>query len=785
VSVVANVAINVDSRGATQKLRELQAQSQQTERAFTGLGATVGKLASTFAVIEAAKFVFAKTAEIETQTRSLEVLTGSAAKAGQIIKELQDLGAVTPFTSTELIDSAKRLQAFGVEADKVVKTTKRLADVSGATGAELQGLVTAYGQVQAKGRLQGEELLQFQERGVALQEELRKMYGLSGDEFQKALSKGRISAEAVEVAITRLTSAGGKYANGAIAQSDTLSGKFSTLQDGVESLARVIGQKLAPVLKTVLNTAIGAVNAIGNVISGGFAKEAINLRSALILPGGTVGDLQKILDLTKAISTQGLGEQGLKQIANEIKTNQTTVSNVLANINKQRPFGVSAQEQSLAEAIQAASQKKIAELQKALDTLKAGQKQTQPPPSIPDLLPETGKEKQGRQLSVSDLLGGDIQRQLQQRQSKLEVATAREMNVAAGRSNAEQAKRMVESASKLLDIKYQIDAIDQTITARDQVRAQIIASSKDKTYAALAFDEQTNDLKTTRANLERNIDRVMLEQLGKAESQYRQEQQAIQDVLTGLDSEIIKLGAVSDAEKQALQFIEIENKLKQQGIALTDADAEAIRRKIAEIQKLTKEQQAANDKAKFMEQQFAAIGSALGDQLMGVFDNLINKTRDWNDVLRDSLMSIGKVLMMAGLNMLAGTDGKGVLSFLGFGTGFGKRAAGGPVTGRTPYVVGERGPELFVPGTGGSVVPTSDLRAAMGSAPGSAGGPVLNMSFETTNIGGVEYVSREQLEAAMAATRKAAANDGARQGTAATLSKLQQSPSTRAKLGLR
>ena len=243
----------------------------------------------------------------------------------------------------------------------------------------------------------------------------------------------------------------------------------------------------------------------------------------------------------------------------------------------------------MAEAIQAASQKKIAELQKALDTLKAGQKQTQPPPSIPDLLPETGKEKQGRQLSVSDLLGGDIQRQLQQRQSKLEVATAREMNVAAGRSNAEQAKRMVESASKLLDIKYQIDAIDQTITARDQVRAQIIASSKDKTYAALAFDEQTNDLKTTRANLERNIDRVMLEQLGKAESQYRQEQQAIQDVLTGLDSEIIKLGAVCDAEKQALQFIEIENKLKQQGIALTDADAEAIRRKIAEIQKLTKE----------------------------------------------------------------------------------------------------------------------------------------------------------------------------------------------------
>jgi len=185
VSVVANVAINVDSRNAVSKLREVQSQSQQTERAIGNLGGAIGKLAAAFSVIQAAKFVFAKTAELESQTRSLEVLTGSAEKAGQIIKELQQLGAVTPFTSTELIDSAKRLQAFGVEAENVVETTKRLADVSGATGAELSGLVTAYGQVQAKGRLQGEELLQFQERGVALQAELRKMYGLSGKNSRK------------------------------------------------------------------------------------------------------------------------------------------------------------------------------------------------------------------------------------------------------------------------------------------------------------------------------------------------------------------------------------------------------------------------------------------------------------------------------------------------------------------------------------------------------------------------------------------------------------------------
>jgi tape measure domain-containing protein len=277
VSVVANVAINVDSRQAVTKLRQVQSQSQATERAVDGLGKAIGKLAAAFSVIQAARFVFVKTAELESQARSLQVLTGSAEKAGQIIKELQQLGAVTPFTSSELIDSAKRLQAFGVEANKVVETTRRLADVSGATGAELQGLVTAYGQVQAKGRLQGEELLQFQERGVALQQELRKQYNLSGEEFQDALSKGKISAEAVEFAIQSLTNAGGKYANGAIAQSDTLNGRFSTLQDGIEELARTIGTALTPAIKAVLDDAIFTINTINQLIATGARAKSFGL----------------------------------------------------------------------------------------------------------------------------------------------------------------------------------------------------------------------------------------------------------------------------------------------------------------------------------------------------------------------------------------------------------------------------------------------------------------------------------------------------------------------------
>ena len=112
-------------------------------------------------------------------------------------------------------------------------------------------------------------------------------------------------------------------------------------------------------------------------------------------------------------------------------------------------------------------------------------------------------------------------------------------------------------------------------------------------------------------------------------------------------------------------------------------------------------------------------------------------------------------------------------------------ANGGPVSVGQPYVVGERGPELFVPFSGGNVMSNVDLRSAMGSSSTGGGAPVLNMSFQTTNIGGVEYVSRDQLEQAMAATRRQAASDGAKRGMTMTLDKLQQSPGTRSRVGLR
>jgi tape measure domain-containing protein len=124
--------------------------------------------------------------------------------------------------------------------------------------------------------------------------------------------------------------------------------------------------------------------------------------------------------------------------------------------------------------------------------------------------------------------------------------------------------------------------------------------------------------------------------------------------------------------------------------------------------------------------------------------------------------------------------------------GFRAFADGGMVSGPTLGLVGEgRYNEAVVPLPNGRAIPVQingerSARDLMGrNAPGMAQAAPLTLKFESTKINGVEYVSREQLEVAMAETRRASIAGGATRGMNMALDKIQQSPSTRSRIGIR
>lgn len=811
MSVVANVAINVDSRGAVGQLKAVQQGAVATDRAVSGLLKTVGKLTIALSAMQAVKFVFAKTAELESQTRSLEVLTGSAAKAKQIIAELQQLGAVTPFTSTELIDAAKRLQAFGVEGDKVVETTRRLADVSGATGAELQGLVTAYGQVQAKGRLQGEELLQFQERGIGLQKELQKMYGLSGEELRKALEKGRISAEAVEVAIIRLTNVGGKYANGAIAQSDTLNGKFSTLMDGIEMLAKGVGTLLAPQIKNIINLAIEGINEINNLFAKGLEGDYMRrtdkakyqmktgFRSEAL---DTTGKLLSEISRSPQRATKGGIEAQLAALAG--------VEKVLNELNNASalPDAVTERVMRQSDAIT----KLRGDLKGYLNDLKAVSKPTAATPKTPPLLAEKSKDKGG--MPMGDILSPAIMQELELRKAYLETFKQTQLIEAqqAKMNNEDltRAKRMIDFAHQYRLEKLNTMALEKNLQMLDKERSAYIASHKPDLRAAA-----TKFIDTKRAEIAHQILLIQEKTNTIAREHYREalEAQTQQEEL--LKKEVESQTLLGQQRKQSLtdelailqariNGNEAEVILKQQirdiMLGTQGLDVQEVTNTLKKIDVLKQQLTAAQE----LKALYTDIGMSIKSGLVDAIQSAIDGTKSLEEVASNLLKNIANKLIDVAINMAL----FGAMSGTGSGGGLlgslfkGGKANGGPVSSNSTYMVGEKGPELFVPSSSGTIIPADATAAAMaryqrqGSGSGAGGSssdamgageatPVLSMSFETTRFMDRDWVDKDQLVAAMAATERRATTAGAKAGAAQVTSRLQQSPNYRRQVGLR
>ena len=226
-----------------------------------------------------------------------------------------------------------------------------------------------------------------------------------------------------------------------------------------------------------------------------------------------------------------------------------------------------------------------------------------------------------------------------------------------------------------------------------------------------------------------------------------------------------------------------------------------------EIALLTQEMELAELQAQSLQNAVLGIGDAFATAMTTGVAGLIDGTKNAEEVFSDFLKGVGNALLQSAQQMIATYIAIGIArAFAGLGGGgsgggsFSSpssfdatsqftqapipfKANGGPVQGGQPYMVGERGPELFVPSSNGGVMRNEDMRQLMGRSP-VGNGPAMNFTFETTNIGGQEFVSREQLEAAMATTRRQAASDGAKRGMNMTLDRMQNSPRTRARVGI-
>jgi tape measure domain-containing protein len=174
---------------------------------------------------------------LESAGIAFETMLGSAEKAQAFLSDMQDFAAKTPFEFPELVDASKRMLAFGFSAESIRPTLTAVGNAAAAMGSGAEGInriTTALGQMQAKGKLQAEEMLQLTEAGIPAWDMLAKKLGTDVAGAMDAVTKRTVDAQTFMEAFMEGTAA--RFGDMMSAQSHTFAGAMSTVRDTIGQL---------------------------------------------------------------------------------------------------------------------------------------------------------------------------------------------------------------------------------------------------------------------------------------------------------------------------------------------------------------------------------------------------------------------------------------------------------------------------------------------------------------------------------------------------------------------
>lgn len=323
------------SNGVKSTAKDVETEGDKMTAVFDKIGKAMGTAVAGFTIKE----LVSKIAQVRSEFQKLEVsfstMLGDTSRANDLMAELTRTAAITPFGLQDIASGAKQLLAYGLSADKVNDTLIRLGDISAGLSIPLGDLVYLYGTTMTQGKLFTMDLRQFMGRGIPLAEELAKQFGVTKDEVAGLVTAGRVGFDQVQKAIESMTDAGGKFGGLMEAQSKTIGGQISNLEDAVDSMFNELGKASEGAINTVLSTASVLVEnyeAVGKALTAIVATYG-TYRAALILT--SVVESARVVALRA--TAIGIHANTSAVIAHTIATKAATVAqaafNAVANMN--------------------------------------------------------------------------------------------------------------------------------------------------------------------------------------------------------------------------------------------------------------------------------------------------------------------------------------------------------------------------------------------------------------------------------------------------------------------
>lgn len=190
-------------------------------------------------------------AQIEKYTTGFTNMLGSAEAAQQVMSQIQEDAAKTPFDVESLTKANQYLISAGENASYARSTIMALGDAVSATGGgndELNRMSQNLQQIANTGKATTADIKQFAYAGIDVYGILADYTGKSTTEVQKMT----ISYDLLTQALQAASEEGGRYYNSMDTQSQTMNGRVSTLKDNVSQLAGLLTGDLSSGIGVVI-----------------------------------------------------------------------------------------------------------------------------------------------------------------------------------------------------------------------------------------------------------------------------------------------------------------------------------------------------------------------------------------------------------------------------------------------------------------------------------------------------------------------------------------------------
>lgn len=248
------------------KMGEFENQASQVGDVAGQLKRTLAAAFSISAITGYINKLIETRAQFELQQTALRAILQDKQKADEIFQQVQQMALQSPFSIMQMTTFTKQLAAYRVESEKLVGTTKMLADVSAGLGVDMGRLILAYGQVKAANYLRATEVRQFTEAGLNIAGELATYFSelqgkmISVGDVMEMITKRMVRFEDVEEVFKRVTSAGGLFYDMQKKQSETLWGQLQRIKDAMSIMFNEIGKSNQGAISNVLTLIRSLIN---------------------------------------------------------------------------------------------------------------------------------------------------------------------------------------------------------------------------------------------------------------------------------------------------------------------------------------------------------------------------------------------------------------------------------------------------------------------------------------------------------------------------------------------